>query len=390
MPTRPSSARTWAGLRRSTSSAAGHQGADRVVAAGPGRRRGRRRRRAAGRPVPRSAAPRVARSSGSPRPPARPQAARRPTPTRRSAGRARASPGERRVSGSPARAARWCAACTTSAAPPSGPPPPASAGRVLGPARAQVAVRAHRLGRVDRVVGRLGAGPPASRSSWPVRGRRAGSRPRAAAQTSAGSRSDPPCSRRWTAARSQDDGTRTPARDQRAWRRGPTTRPSRGRRSSSTRRTASTPSPGHGQQRVAVGQPDAVRRPGHADRCPGRGAGGAQGRHDVIGGGRWRCGHTRILPVGADEEVPGRGGRAGAEDSTPRREREQPMQQRTIGQQTVSAIGLGGMPMSIEGRPDRARSIAAIHAVAGRGRHADRHRRRLPPGRRTRSGTTRS
>lgn len=38
------------------------------------------------------------------------------------------------------------------------------------------------------------------------------------------------------------------------------------------------------------------------------------------------------------------------------------MQQRTIGPVTVSAIGLGGMPMSIEGRPDRERSIAAIHA----------------------------
>jgi len=38
------------------------------------------------------------------------------------------------------------------------------------------------------------------------------------------------------------------------------------------------------------------------------------------------------------------------------------MQYRTIGQQTVSAIGLGGMPMSIEDRPDRARSVAAIHA----------------------------
>jgi aryl-alcohol dehydrogenase-like predicted oxidoreductase len=38
------------------------------------------------------------------------------------------------------------------------------------------------------------------------------------------------------------------------------------------------------------------------------------------------------------------------------------MQYRTIGQQTVSAIGLGGMPMSVEGRPDRARSVAAIHA----------------------------
>ncbi|WP_286690042.1 MULTISPECIES: aldo/keto reductase [unclassified Aeromicrobium] len=38
------------------------------------------------------------------------------------------------------------------------------------------------------------------------------------------------------------------------------------------------------------------------------------------------------------------------------------MQQRTIGTATVSAIGLGGMPMSIEGRPDRERSIATIHA----------------------------
>jgi aryl-alcohol dehydrogenase-like predicted oxidoreductase len=35
---------------------------------------------------------------------------------------------------------------------------------------------------------------------------------------------------------------------------------------------------------------------------------------------------------------------------------------RTIGDRAVSAIGLGGMPMSIEGRPDRARSIATIHA----------------------------
>ena len=35
---------------------------------------------------------------------------------------------------------------------------------------------------------------------------------------------------------------------------------------------------------------------------------------------------------------------------------------RQIGSTTVSAIGLGGMPMSIEGRPDRERSIATIHA----------------------------
>ncbi|MEU9221037.1 aldo/keto reductase [Streptomyces sp. NPDC048376] len=39
------------------------------------------------------------------------------------------------------------------------------------------------------------------------------------------------------------------------------------------------------------------------------------------------------------------------------------MQQRTIGDRTVSAIGLGGMPMSIEGRPDAERSIATVHAA---------------------------
>ncbi|HEY0691216.1 MAG TPA: aldo/keto reductase [Kribbella sp.] len=36
---------------------------------------------------------------------------------------------------------------------------------------------------------------------------------------------------------------------------------------------------------------------------------------------------------------------------------------RKIGDTEVSAIGLGGMPMSIEGRPDEARSIATIHAA---------------------------
>ena len=39
------------------------------------------------------------------------------------------------------------------------------------------------------------------------------------------------------------------------------------------------------------------------------------------------------------------------------------MKSRTIGDVQVSAIGLGGMPMSIEGRPDEARSIATIHAA---------------------------
>jgi aryl-alcohol dehydrogenase-like predicted oxidoreductase len=43
------------------------------------------------------------------------------------------------------------------------------------------------------------------------------------------------------------------------------------------------------------------------------------------------------------------------------------MRSRTIGPATVSAIGLGGMPMSIEGRPDEARSIATIHAALDAG-----------------------
>src|SRR6187549_412694 len=43
------------------------------------------------------------------------------------------------------------------------------------------------------------------------------------------------------------------------------------------------------------------------------------------------------------------------------------VQQRTIGTRQVSAIGLGGMPMSIEGRPDEARSMRTIHAALDAG-----------------------
>jgi len=43
------------------------------------------------------------------------------------------------------------------------------------------------------------------------------------------------------------------------------------------------------------------------------------------------------------------------------------VQTRMIGDVEVSAIGLGGMPMSIEGRPDRARSVATIHAALDAG-----------------------
>jgi aryl-alcohol dehydrogenase-like predicted oxidoreductase len=43
------------------------------------------------------------------------------------------------------------------------------------------------------------------------------------------------------------------------------------------------------------------------------------------------------------------------------------MKTRTIGDITVSAIGLGGMPLSIEGRPDEARAIATVHAALDAG-----------------------
>ncbi|MDQ3383904.1 MAG: aldo/keto reductase, partial [Actinomycetota bacterium] len=43
------------------------------------------------------------------------------------------------------------------------------------------------------------------------------------------------------------------------------------------------------------------------------------------------------------------------------------MKTRQLGTMTVSAIGLGGMPMSIEGRPERSRSIATIHAALDAG-----------------------
>jgi aryl-alcohol dehydrogenase-like predicted oxidoreductase len=43
------------------------------------------------------------------------------------------------------------------------------------------------------------------------------------------------------------------------------------------------------------------------------------------------------------------------------------MQTRRIGEVQVGEIGLGGMPMSIEGRPDEQRSIATIHAALDAG-----------------------
>ncbi|SDP83732.1 aldo/keto reductase [Lentzea jiangxiensis] len=43
------------------------------------------------------------------------------------------------------------------------------------------------------------------------------------------------------------------------------------------------------------------------------------------------------------------------------------MQKRRIGEVEVSAIGLGGMPMSVQGRPDRAQAIETIHAALDAG-----------------------
>ena len=43
------------------------------------------------------------------------------------------------------------------------------------------------------------------------------------------------------------------------------------------------------------------------------------------------------------------------------------MKTRTIGDVTVSAIGFGGMPISIEGRPDEDQAIATIHAALDAG-----------------------
>jgi aryl-alcohol dehydrogenase-like predicted oxidoreductase len=49
------------------------------------------------------------------------------------------------------------------------------------------------------------------------------------------------------------------------------------------------------------------------------------------------------------------------------RAEETQMNERRIGDVEVFPIGLGGMPMSIEGRPDRQRSIATIHAALDAG-----------------------
>jgi aryl-alcohol dehydrogenase-like predicted oxidoreductase len=43
------------------------------------------------------------------------------------------------------------------------------------------------------------------------------------------------------------------------------------------------------------------------------------------------------------------------------------MQQRPLGDRTVSALGLGGMPLSVEGRPDEAQAMRVVHAALDAG-----------------------
>ena len=43
------------------------------------------------------------------------------------------------------------------------------------------------------------------------------------------------------------------------------------------------------------------------------------------------------------------------------------MQQRSIADRSVGAIGLGGMPLSVEGRPDRERAVRTVHAALDAG-----------------------
>jgi aryl-alcohol dehydrogenase-like predicted oxidoreductase/predicted DsbA family dithiol-disulfide isomerase len=104
---------------------------------------------------------------------------------------------------------------------------------------------------------------------------------------------------------------------------------------------------------------EALRR-ARADRAPHivqvTGVAGASG-----------TGMDTQAPAGDDARAARRGHRRAARMAAPYRSSEDgpmttTMQTRQIGDVTVSAIGLGGMPMSIEGRPDRERSIATVHA----------------------------
>ncbi|MDX6361545.1 MAG: hypothetical protein QOC85_548, partial [Streptomyces sp.] len=43
------------------------------------------------------------------------------------------------------------------------------------------------------------------------------------------------------------------------------------------------------------------------------------------------------------------------------------MRYRALGTLRVGAVGLGAMPLSIEGRPDEARALATVHAALDAG-----------------------
>ena len=210
-------------------SRAGDQAADRVVASGPGARQPPQRlpgARPTRSPTSSSAA---ARSSGRPRRPSSTASSSAADSDHAVSTARRGRTGlRRRPSGSAAELvlvhclhverggspARRCGRRRRSVGDPAGPEMP---------------VRAHRLVRVGRVTGR--PPPPASRSSWPVRGRPSGSSPRATAQTTAGSpvgaAVQQPVARRDVPGRRHPAG---PGRHRAAAgrRRGPTTRPAGG------------------------------------------------------------------------------------------------------------------------------------------------------------------
>ena len=288
------------------------------------------------------------------------------------------------MSGSTASAAR-CSACTTSAAAAQR----AAAAGVGGPCSAQPGRRwpSGRTGSAGSTGSSADSGAgrrPAGRAGRCAAGA-SGSRPRAAAQTRAGSRSDAAVQqavdrRQVPGRRDAHPGAARSAVASPA----PTTRPAAGAAPRAPGVRHRQPSRGAGQQRVAVGQADAVRRPGaRRPRVPAptpaarRAATTSTGSIVVARVTRASC---RSGPTRGS----GRGRRAGAEDTRLDESESHPCSSAPSDSTTVSAIGLGGMPMSIEGRPDRARSIATIHAALDAGRHADRHRRRLPPRRRRR------
>ena len=100
---------------------------------------------------------------------------------------------------------------------------------------------------------------------------------------------------------------------------------------------------------------------------PARGAGLEHRGECRVGVGK-NFGHVGILEGELVLATRGAGMLDSGPESDTTTNEEQAVQTRTIGTTTVSAIGLGGMPLSIEGRPDdRGRAVATIHAALDAG-----------------------